>query len=210
MIAKLTGIIDSFGDKFLILDVNGVGYHIYAGTRTLTQIGQIGEAAKLLIDMQVREDSMTLYGFIDQSEQQWFRMLNSVQGVGAKVALAILSAAPPERLQLAIASQDKAALTAADGVGPKLATRILTELKDKAIDLTIPVAASAMPATSKNTLEQNTNTATQSSHIQDAISALVNLGYAKADAYQAVTKNAGNDDADVQTLIRLALKDLAA
>lgn len=210
MISKLTGKIDEFGDKFLILDVNGVGYQVYAGTRTLTRIGKVGEAAKLLIDMHVREDSMTLYGFIDAGEQQWFRLLNSVQGVGAKVALAILSAAPPERLQMAIAAQDKATLTQADGVGPKLATRILTELKDKAVDLTIPISASAAPATVA--AEQDTAQSDMpSSDIQDAISALVNLGYAKADAYQVVTKHAGNDAAtNVQSLIRLALKDLAA
>ena len=140
MISKLTGKIDSFADNHLILDVQGVGYQIFASARTLSRIGQVGDGASLLIDTHVREDHIHLYGFADAAEQRWFRLLTSVQGVGAKVGMAILGACPPDKLALAIASQDKALLTQADGVGPKLAVRILTELKDKAakISLTSP------------------------------------------------------------------------
>ena len=132
MIGKLSGIIDSFKDNHVILDVNGVGYLVFASNRTLARIGSKGDPASLLIDTHVREDHIHLYGFADVAEQEWFRLLTSVQGVGAKVGLAILAVCPPEKLALIIASGDKAAITQADGVGPKLGVRILTELKDKA------------------------------------------------------------------------------
>lgn len=207
MIGKLSGNIDSFGEKYVLLDVQGVGYIAYASQRTLGRIGQKGDQASLLIDTQVREDSITLYGFADAAEQSWFRLLNSVQGVGAKVALAILSACPPEKLSIVIASQDKPGLTQADGVGPKLATRILTELKDKAagIDLGTQLKTetqtSAAPASSENV---------QVDH--DALSALINLGYGRADAYSAIMKiksEAQNDNVGLQDIIRLALKELS-
>jgi Holliday junction DNA helicase RuvA len=135
MIGKLSGIIDSFADNHAILDVNGVGYVVFASRRTLGRIGQPGDPATLLIDTHVREDHIHLYGFADANEQKWFRLLTSVQGVGAKVALSILTACPAERLGVIIASQDKGAITSADGVGSKLGVRILTELKDKAANL---------------------------------------------------------------------------
>ena len=140
MIAKLSGILDSVAQDFLIIDVQGVGYHVFASPRTLSRIGEKGDSVSLLIDTHVREDHIHLFGFADAGEQQWFRLLTSVQGVGAKAGLSILGVCAPDQLAFAIASQDKAALTRADGVGPKLALRILTELKDKAakIDLSTP------------------------------------------------------------------------
>lgn len=207
MIGKLSGIIDSFGENYVLLDVGGVGYLVHCSPRTLQNSGQTGDAASFLIDTHVREDAINLYGFKDALEQQWFRLLTSVQGVGAKVAMAILGACPPERLGFAIVSGDKAAVQQADGVGPKLAVRIVTELKDKAgkIDLssTLPkknVASASAPQAGSN-----------ADH--DAVSALVNLGYGKSDAYQAVLnakQKAGNDNLALGEMIRLALKELSA
>lgn len=205
MIGKLSGIIDSFGEGYLILDVSGVGYLIQASSRTLGRIGQVGDAASLLIHTQVREDALTLFGFASAAEQYWFKLLTGVQGVGAKVALSIMAACAPEELAFVIASQDKAALTRADGVGPKLAARLLTELKDKAAAVDVYQAPKAGTHAAKPLSgEQNTID-------QDAVSALINLGYANADAYRAVmaAKTKANDN-DLQSLIRLALKELSA
>ena len=207
MIAKLSGFLDSVALDSLILDVGGVGYQVFASRRTLSRLGQTGDAVALLIATHVREDHIHLYGFIDAGEQQWFRLLTSVQGVGVKVALSILSVCPPDKLGFAIAAQDKAALTQADGVGPKLAVRILTELKDKAgkIDLSPRKGiASSSPAHMAEMAEDNDVGS-------DAVSALVNLGYARADAYSAVAQaqQKANDNSGLQDLIRLALKELA-
>jgi Holliday junction DNA helicase RuvA len=203
MIAKLSGLLDSVAEDSLILDVNGVGYHVSASARTLRNAGQPGDALSLLIETHVREDAITLYGFSDAGEQQWFRLLYSVQGVGPKAALAILSACPPDQLGFAIASGDQAAIRRADGVGPKLATRIVTELKDKAgkIDLTPKEKGVKISNTAPN--ESGTD--------QDAVSALVNLGYPRTDAYSAVlqAKQKSNDNANLQDLIRLELKELS-
>lgn len=213
MIGKLSGIIDSFDTGHLILDVSGVGYLIHASSRTLSSIGQTGDAASLLIITNVREDAITLYGFADVVEQQWFKLLTSVQGVGAKAGLSILAACAADQLGFVIASQDKAALTRADGVGPKIATRILTELKDKAVKIDLSAGAG------KVTSVQGGSSAPQilpdhSSVDQDAVSALSNLGYASADAYKAVLEAKGKADEetqdDLQTIIRLALKELSA
>lgn len=207
MIGKLSGIIDSFSEKHLILDVQGVGYIVNASSKTLTQIGQVGDTASVHIETQVREDSITLFGFMEAIEKDWFNLLTSVQGVGAKAALAILNVCPPDRLSVVIASQDKAGLTAADGVGPKLATRILTELKDKAAKIeigqslsvqTIKQAPSSALAEQDNSLDQ------------DAVSALVNLGYGQADAYSAVMQAKLKSNDNLQDLIREALKELSA
>ncbi len=214
MIGKLSGIIDSFADKHLILDVQGVGYIVNGSRRTLSQIGQVGDAAQLLIEMQVREDAMTLYGFKDSYEQQWFKLLTSVQGVGAKAGLAILSVAEPERLGTIIASQDKAGLTQADGVGPKLATRILSELKDKAGAIATPIISSA-PINSGGVSANVTplSEVDVSVHLdEDVLSALTNLGYARADAYQSIVqaKLKAGDNFELQNIIRLALKELSS
>lgn len=205
MIGKLSGIIDSFGPDYVLLDVSGVGYLVHCSPRTLQQSGQTGDTASFLIDTHVREDAINLYGFADAAEQQWFRLLTSVQGVGARVGMAILGACPPERLGFAIASGDKAAVQAADGVGPKLALRIVTELKDKAgkIDL-----AASLPKQDRGSSKLES---TSVSIDNDAVSALVNLGYAKSDAFQAVlaAKQKANDNAGLSDVIRLALKELS-
>lgn len=204
MIGKLSGIIDSFDSTFLILDVQGVGYQVYASNRTLARIGQTGDTASLLIETQVREDAITLYGFADAAEQKWFRLLTSVQGVGAKAGLAILAVCEPEQLTTAIMAQDKAMLTQADGVGPKLATRILTELKDKVakMDLAQPIKISdAQGAAPQNESNRFDN---------DAVSALINLGYARSDAYMAVQSAKAKANDNLEDLIRVALKDLSA
>jgi Holliday junction DNA helicase RuvA len=206
MIGKLTGIIDNFGENYVLLNVQGVGYMVFASARTLSRIGQAGDGASLLIDTHVREDHIHLYGFADAAEQKWFRLLTSVQGVGAKVGMAILSSIPPERLALAIASQDKAAITQADGVGPKLGVRILTELKDKAGQMEI---ATLKPAKSAKGEKQEAQ-----SLEHDAVSALVNLGYQRSDAFTAVAqasqKANDNDKNNLQKLITLALKEIAS
>lgn len=204
MIGKLSGVIDEIIENYILLDVQGVGYQIFCSPRTLSRIGQKGDPASLLIDTNVREDAITLFGFPDKAEQQWFRLLTSVQGVGAKAAMAILGVTPSDQLGFAIASGDKAALTRADGVGPKIAMRILTELKDKAgkIDLqSVPQTQTA----------QANDIPTNNSIDQDAVSALVNLGYGRSDAFAAVSqaKTKSNDNENLQDIIRLALKELS-
>lgn len=204
MIGKLSGIIDSFDTGHLILDVQGVGYLIYASNRTLSRIGQPGDGASLLIDTHVREDHIHLFGFADAGEQQWFRLLTSVQGVGAKAGLAILAVCPAEKLALIIASQDKAAITQADGVGPKLGTRILTELKDKAGKIEL--------GQSNNSVKYQTiaNESEDTGLDQDAVSALINLGYARSDAYSAVMNARQKANDNLEDIIRMALKELSA
>lgn len=208
MIGKLSGVIDSFGEGHILLDVQGVGYLIFASARTLGMLGDVGDSASLLIDTNVREDHIHLYGFADKAEQSWFRLLTSVQGVGAKVGLALLAVCPPDQLQIAIAAQDKAVITRADGVGPKLATRILTELKDKAGAMEIGGMSTPKVTSSISSIPAN------DSSDQDAVSALVNLGYGKADAFTAVmrVKASGAEDKEftVEELIPLALKELSA
>lgn len=206
MIGKLSGIIDSFGETYLILDVNGVGYQVQASARTLGSIGQKGDPASLLIDTHVREDAITLFGFAGAAEQTWFRLLTSVQGVGAKAGLAILTVCPAEQLAVIIAAQDKAALTRADGVGPKLATRILTELKDKAGKLTLSLNSSPLRE------REDAQHQGEGAFDNDAVSALLNLGYGRAEAYSAVmsAKSKVGNDNDLQALIKTALKELSA
>lgn len=209
MIAKLSGRIDTLDAGFLILDVGGVGYLVHASPRTLGAIGGVGEAASLLIDMVVREDGHFLYGFSDADEQRWFRLLTGVQGVGARTALGILGVCPPERLILAIAAQDKAAVQRADGVGPKLATRIVTELKDKAAKLAVFAPPQAPGAQVKG---RGAATAfPRENGDEDAISALVNLGYGRPEAFSAVglARAKANENDKIDTIIRLALKELS-
>ena len=204
MIAKLKGLIDSLGEDCAVVDVNGVGYLVFCSARTLGRLHS-GQAAALHVETHVREDHIHLYGFLEVGERDWFNLLTTVQGVGAKVALAILSVAGPEQLLQTIAAQDKTMLTRASGVGPKLAVRILTELKDKAGKMSLggfaPSAASAAistPASAGGGL------------MEDAISALVNLGYKRIEAFEAVGVVARElgEDADSSTLIRHALKRL--
>ncbi len=218
MIGKLSGIIDSFAENYVILDVSGVGYIVYASRRTLTSIGQPGDAASLLINTHVREDAFNLYGFADVGEQAWYRLLTSVQGVGAKAALAILSVSTPQTLSIAIAAQDKAAFTQADGVGPKIATRILTELKDKAAKMDMGAALAAETKSTDSAQQGSVSSAAaqdpqkklqDTGAAQDAISALVNLGYARSEAYTAVMNARGKSNDNLQDLIREALKELS-
>lgn len=209
MIGKLSGIIDEFGTNYVILDVQGVGYLVYASSRTLGAIGQAGDAAKLLIDTHVREDAFTLYGFADKVEQDWFRLLLSVQGVGAKAAFAILAVCPPDQLGFIIASGDKASIQRADGVGPKLAARILTELKDKAgqIDLST-VSVDAPVAGSVDKSKASPAGSAGNAIDRDAVSALVNLGYNQSDAYSAVLRAKDKANDNLELLIVEALKEL--
>jgi Holliday junction DNA helicase RuvA len=198
VIAKLRGIVEGIEDGRCVIDVGGVGYLVFCSTRTLGALP--AGTVSLLIETQVREDAIALYGFATGAEREWFRLLITVQGVGAKVALGILSALSPDELVAAIARQDKAALTRAPGVGPKLAVRLVTELREKAgampgggggADLPAPVAGRG--------------------HVFDAVSALTNLGYRRAEAEAAVAKvvaEAG-EDAAIDVLIRGGLKALA-
>lgn len=207
MIAKLTGILDSTASDSLIINVNGVGYQVFASGRTLARIGNAGDPVSLLIDTHVREDHIHLYGFADAAEQEWCRLLTSVQGVGMRVGLAILSACAPEQLAFAIAAQDATTLRQADGVGPKLATRIVTELKDKAAKMDLSAAKGKKAVAVKGTAPANPTVDIDS----DAVSALVNLGYARTEAYTAVlqARQKANDNDNLQDLIRLALKELS-
>lgn len=195
MIAKLTGRIDSVGAGHVILDVAGVGYLVFCGERTLKALGEAGEVASLAIETHMREDHIHLYGFIGQDERALFRSLQSVQGVGARVALSLLDALGAEGLVQAVETDAKS-LSIAPGVGAKLAARIAGELRGK---LRSP-ANPAKPATAS---------ALSANH---AVSALVNLGYARAEAFAAVTRAAQMLDADaaIETLVRASLKELAA
>ena len=233
MIAKLRGIIDFIGEDSVIIDVNGVGYLVFASRRTLSMLPAKGGDAGLMIETHVREDHIHLYGFADNAEKQWFSLLTTVQGVGAKVALALLSVLSPTDLLRALAAQDTTALCRAPGIGPKVATRIVGELKDKAAKLNLgPVAASApvteaaAPAkaaskskkTSKSSDDESGDTASVEPIVDDgvvladAVSALVNLGYGRSEAFGAVGKAAqlAGEDKSIDTLIRLGLKELSA
>jgi holliday junction DNA helicase RuvA len=204
MIGKLKGLIDSYGEDYVILDVNGVGYVVFCSSRTLQHLPKPGEAAALAIETQVREDAIRLFGFRSDSERDWFRLLQSVQGVGAKVALSILSVLDPGSLATALATQDKAAIGRASGVGPKLAQRIVVELKDKA-----PAFGHVDPALAE--LSDALAEQKAPAPVQDAVSALINLGYGQAQASAAVAtilRSAG-ENAQAATLIRLALKELS-
>ncbi len=204
MIGKLKGIIDSYGDDWVILDVGGVGYQAFCSGRTLQALPRPGEAATLSIETYVREDMIRLYGFTSDSEREWFRLLQTVQGVGAKVALAILSTLKPGDLGSAIALQDKASLVRAPGVGKKVAERIVAELKDK-----LPAFSMADPAVVH--LQADLAERRAPRPVADAVSALVNLGYAQVQASTAVaaaSRSAG-EAANAETLIRLGLKELA-
>lgn len=196
MIAKLRGLLDGFGADFAVIDVGGVGYLAYASTRTLAQLGAIGDEVVLHTEMLVAEDSIRLVGFATADERDWFRLLISVQGVGAKVALAILSVLSADEVHRAVASGDSAMISRAQGVGPKLAQRIVNELKDKAGGVALGPGAAAAPV---------------GSHAQDAVSALANLGFRPAEAAAAVAKAEAElgPGASLDQLVRTALKKAA-
>ncbi|AVT79990.1 Holliday junction branch migration protein RuvA [Rhodopseudomonas palustris] len=204
MIGKLKGIIDSYGEDYVILDVQGVGYQVHCASRTLQALPSPGEAATLSIETYVREDQIKLFGFRTDHEREWFRLLQTVQSVGAKVALAVLSTLPPNDLANAIALRDKAAVARTPGVGPKVAERIVTELKDK-----VPALGAVDPAVVKLSGAIDDNRAPRA--VADAISALVNLGYGQPQAAAAVaaaSRTAG-EDAETAQLIKLGLKELS-
>ena len=202
MIGKLKGTVDEIADDHAVIDVHGVGYVAFCATRTLSSLSE-GEAAVLFIETYVREDQLKLFGFATRLEREWFRLLQGVQGVGAKVALAVLSTLSPSDLANAIALQDKAMVARAPGIGPKVAQRIVTELKNKA-------PAFAGDAAHMG-LKQEIGEGVASGAVADAVSALSNLGYSReqaANAVAAALKKAG-EDADSATLIRMGLKELA-
>jgi Holliday junction DNA helicase RuvA len=203
MIAKLTGIVDRSGADGVIIDVGGVGYLVFCSARTLRLLPAAGETARLLIDTHVREDHIHLYGFIDEAERNAYRLLTTVQGVGAKLALAISAVLSPDALAAAILAQDRAALAQADGVGPKLAARIVNELRDKVAGLSPETVSSPAIATVPGAGENGA--------ASDAISALVNLGYRRVDASGAISRAARKlgTDAGIDALIRGGLKELA-
>jgi Holliday junction DNA helicase RuvA len=204
MIGKLKGIIDSYGEDFIILDVGGVGYQVHCSARTLQELPAKGQPAMLSIETHVREDQIRLFGFGTDVEREWFRLLQTVQGVGAKVALAVLGTLKPAELASAIAMRDRASVQRTPGVGAKVAERIVTELKDKA-----PAYADLDPAVVhlSGALEQKR----APKPVADAVSALVNLGYGQPQAAAAIAAavRSEGEDADVSKLIRLGLKELA-
>ena len=203
MIAKLRGTVDQVGDGFAIVDVGGVGYRVAGAASTLGRL-RPGEKVSLLIETQVGEDHIRLFGFLEAAEQNWFRLLTTVQGVGAKTALAVLSALRPEELARAIAAADKTALSRADGVGGKLAARIAAELRDK-------VGALALGAAARGPRATGATGGGLEGPVADAVSALANLGYAPSDALGAVARAAealGNKTS-VEELIRAGLAELS-
>ena len=204
MIAKLKGVVDSVDPDSAIIDVGGVGYLVSASARTLRDL-QVSEAVTVLVETIVREDAIALYGFLETAERDWFRILTTVQGVGARVALSILSTLSPNEIARAIAAQDRATLSRPAGVGPKLAARLATELKDKAAAFGVApvpvggIAGGEVPATPAGTINE------------DAISALVNLGYKRVEAFGAVarvTQRLGGE-AKLDAVIRAGLQELA-
>ena len=201
MIGSLSGLVDGIFDGYIILDVGGVGYRVFCSSKTASKLSGIGQAAKLLIETQVREDHIHLFGFADATEKQAFELITTVQGVGAKVALAILSALSANELQMAIMTGDAKAITRANGVGPKLASRIVAELKGK---------TGTLGSNETMVVLQNNGVAGVSNAAMDeAISALVNLGYGKSESGMTVASIIRNNP-DIKTaeLIRLSLKEI--
>jgi Holliday junction DNA helicase RuvA len=198
MIAKLRGILDAAGDDWAIIDVGGVGYLVYCSARTLARLPEPGSTVSLEIETHVREDHIHLYGFLTAAERAWFRLLTTVQGVGARVAMAIQGVLGADELAQAVALGDRASLTRAPGVGPKLAQRILTELKDK-VDA---IAVQPIPVRLA---------AANGDHATDAVSALLNLGYKRPEAVGAVSAAVRSlgAEAAVEALIKAGLKELA-
>lgn len=204
MIGKLAGLVDDYGDDHVIIDVGGVGYLVFCSSRTLTALPQKGERAHLWIETHVREDMIRLFGFANAAEREWFRLVLTVQGVGVKVALALLSTLRPADLATAVALQDKATIGRTPGIGPKLAQRLVSELKDKA-----PALAGVDPLAAR--LAGGQEEKMMPSAVSDAVSALMNLGYGQPQAAAAVAsalKTAGTG-AHTGLLIKLGLKELA-
>ncbi len=203
MISKLKGLIDGYGEDWVIVDVGGVGYHVTCSARTLAALPRPGEAAEVHVETYISDDQIRLYGFAAESEREWFRLLRTVQGVGSRVALGVLGTLSPADLGKAVAMQDKASVARAPGVGPKVAARIVSELRDR-----VPAgdAEPALAAVSGELAQTD-----RPSAARDAVSALVNLGYAQAQAGAAVAAAVGaaGEAATTETLIRLGLKELS-
>jgi Holliday junction DNA helicase RuvA len=202
LIARLKGVVDSVDTDSAVIDVGGVGYLVSASSRTLRDL-VAGEPATMLVETIVREDAIALYGFLETAERDWFRILTTVQGVGARVALSILSTLSPDEIARAIAAQDRATLSRPAGVGPKLAARLATELKDKAAAFGVAPAPKGAPAATSGAPAGSVN--------EDAVSALVNLGYKRVEAFGAVarvTQRLG-DGARLDAVIRAGLQELA-
>lgn len=202
MIAKLKGVVDAVDTDSAIVDVGGVGYLVSASARTLRNL-VVGEPATVLVETIVREDAIALYGFLETAERDWFRILTTVQGVGARVALSILSTLSPDEIARAIAAQDRATLSRPAGVGPKLAARLATELKDKAAAFGIASPASSAPDAAASVPTGSLN--------EDAVSALVNLGYRRVEAFGAVARVSQRlgAEAKLDAVIRAGLQELA-
>ncbi|MCD7060460.1 Holliday junction branch migration protein RuvA [Pelagibacterium xiamenense] len=205
MIGKLKGLVETIGEDVALIDVNGVCYEAHCSGRTLQALPRVGEATVLFIEMIVREDLIRLYGFATEAEKNWFKLLLSVQGVGSRVALGILSTLSPSDLSSAIALQDKAMVGRAPGVGPKLAQRIVSELKGK-----VPALGTIDPGVAG--LQNALGEGVAPGAVSDAVSALVNLGYAQAQASGAVARIIAKEGEDTPTekLIRLGLKELSS
>lgn len=211
MIGKLTGRVDEVAEDHAILDVNGVGYLVFASGRTLSALPERGGMMSLLIETHVREDHFHLYGFATAAERIWFKTLTTVQGVGVKMAMAILSAMAPEQILTAIAAQDKKALTVVSGVGPKLAERIVTELKGQAVKLGAAGFSIAATHAGDAPAKGKKAAAVAPSLIEDALSALVHLGYGRSEAFSVVMRlQQENPSAKLDQLIRDGLRELAA
>lgn len=203
MIGKLKGVIDTIGEDFIILDVQGVGYLVHCSARTLGHMRHVGDPASLAIETHVREDSIRLYGFASDAERDWFRLLQTVQGVGAKVALAVLGTMNPDELAASIVRQDKARIAQAPGIGPRLAARLVAELKDKAPPSLVCARDEAVMTAHGEAIEPPA--------VQDAISALLTLGYSRPQAVGAAASalEALGSAPDAAALIRQSLKLLA-
>jgi len=201
MIGKLTGIVDTLDDDHVLLDVAGVGYLLSCSARTLRALGRVGDRASVMVETFVRDDRIVLYGFADRGERDCFRLLQTIQGVGSRVSLAILSVLSPAELAQAVMAQDKAMVSRANGVGPRLALRVVTELKDRMGEVGLGPGAqlAASPAGELQSADA------------EAVSALVNLGYGRSEAFGAVmaARRELGEGADVARLIRAGLKGLA-
>jgi len=202
MIAKLKGVVDAVDTDSAIVDVGGVGYLVSASARTLRDLA-VGAPVTMLVETIVREDAIALYGFLATAERDWFRILTTVQGVGARVALSILSTLAPDEIARAIAAQDRATLSRPAGVGPKLAARLATELKDKAAAFGIAAPAPSTAASADMPATGSLN--------EDAVSALVNLGYRRVEAFGAVARVSQRlgAEAKLDAVIRAGLQELA-
>jgi Holliday junction DNA helicase RuvA len=210
MIGKLKGIVDTVEEEGVLLDVRGVCYHAFCSARTLRALAP-GEAAELVIETHVREDHLHLFGFPNTAERDWFRLLTTVQRVGNKMALAILDAHPPAQLAHAILARDTTAFSRISGIGPKLAERIVTELKDKVGGMPVESEGTRQQTGGRSKTKPTSHQPPATSHLEDAVSALTHLGYARTEAYAAASAAAreAGAEAPVDALIRLSLRELA-